>query len=254
MNKKFLQSLMKMAHSIARNMEGHYSVRIKIGMMQAWKILKNSMPKTSPKAVTKAVTTEAMKKPATKKDRPLFYELTYNVKSAKMWTKHGKHRLYVKFSAQWKDYWAGKLTDFNDEFYVFVDLLKNKVVPLTSRGEILKVSLGRVRDAIADQVGQEVASNREKYIAETKKKIAEYKRRKAEEKRREEEARRKREEEERRKWEEEKRKRWEEYNSGPRYFRATRSGYDAETGERIYEGDLIYYSEIHGGYCRADNY
>src|SRR5690606_6272459 len=88
MNKKFLQSLMKMAHSIARNMEGHYSVRIKIGMMQAWKILKNSMPKTSPKAVT----TEAMKKPATKKDRPLFYELSYTVKSAKMWTKHGKHR------------------------------------------------------------------------------------------------------------------------------------------------------------------
>ena len=47
---------MKLAHNIARQMEGHYSVRIKLGLMQAWKILKNSMPKTSPKAVTKAVT------------------------------------------------------------------------------------------------------------------------------------------------------------------------------------------------------
>ena len=164
-----------------------------------------------------------------------------------MWTKHGKHRLYVKFSAQWKDHWAGKLADFNDEFYVFVDLLKNKVVPLTSRGEILRVSLGRVRDAIADQVGLEVASNREKYIEETNRRIAEWKKQKEERKRREEE--------QKKQWEEEERKRREmEYNFGPRYFRATRPGYDAETGERIYEGDLIYWSDIHGGYCKADNY
>lgn len=248
MNKQeFLSRLMKLAHNIARQMEGHYSVRIKLGLTQAWKILKNSMPKTSPKAVTKA-TTEAMKKPATKKDQPLYYELSYTVKSAKLWTKHGKHRLYVKFSAQWKDHWAGKLADFNDEFYVFVDLIKNKVVPLTSRGEILKASMGRVRDAIAKQVGLEVASNREKYIEETNRRIAEWKKQKAEEKRRAEEQKKQWEEEEERK------RREMEYNFGPRYFRATRPGYDAETGEYFSEGTLIYYSDIHGGYCKADNY
>lgn len=144
-NREFLSRLMKLAHNIARQMEGHYSVRIKLGLMQAWKVMSRFKLKAASTVVEKKSTAPATKK----EEKPLFYELMYTVKSAKLWTKHGKHRLYVKFAAQWKDYWAGKLTDFNDNFHVFVDLLKkNKVVALTSRGEILKVSLGRVRDSI----------------------------------------------------------------------------------------------------------
>jgi len=39
-----------------------------------------------------------------------------------------------------------------------------------------------------------------------------------------------------------------------KYIRAKYDGFDAETGEPFKAGELIFYSDVHGGYCRADNY
>lgn len=40
----------------------------------------------------------------------------------------------------------------------------------------------------------------------------------------------------------------------PKFIRAKFDGRDAETGEPFKVGEMIYYSHVHSGYCRADNY